>query len=307
MEMTQKEIDNWQESRKFCIQKVSNQQGGTSTSTIPAAEEGNGSEGDNTNEEVPGGTLSDESFNKEVYNRHTTTKQSVETAEASQDVEQGDTQTPSSMNAPTPSASKDTTKSPNSQENQPKTDEKVEEPQKEEELRQLTEADIDADEIADEYSKELAKDFLRGENTGTIAELFYREIAIRAQKKSKKKEEKKHSKQKPSNIPPVGQAAIESGKLVIEGVPESKLKTEAPKTSGNDLVQQALDELKDVMKRFRDAGRMDANVSLIGLNSRQMEMLGEFFRATAKFGYAIIRSGAITFGNHEGQVIDPKD
>ncbi len=40
--------------------------------------------------------------NKEVYNRHTTTKQFVETAEASQDVEQGDTQTPSSMNAPTP-------------------------------------------------------------------------------------------------------------------------------------------------------------------------------------------------------------
>ena len=94
MEITQKEIDNWQESRKFCIQKGSNQQGGTSTSTIPATEEGNGSEGDNTNEEVPGGTLSDESFNKEVYNRHTTTKQSVETAEASQDVEQGDTQTP---------------------------------------------------------------------------------------------------------------------------------------------------------------------------------------------------------------------
>ena len=186
MEITQKEIDNWQESRKFCIQKGSNQQGGTSTSTIPAAEEGNGREGDNTNEEVPGGTLSDESYNKEVYNRHTTTKQSVETAEASQDVEQGDTQTPSSMNAPTPSASKDTTKSPNSQENQPKTDEIVEEPQKEEELRQLTEADIDADEIADENSKELAKDFLRGENTGIIAELFYREIAGRAQNKGER-------------------------------------------------------------------------------------------------------------------------
>ena len=50
--------------------------------------------------------------NKEVYNRHTTTKQSVETAEASQDVEQGDTQTPSSMNAPTPPVGKGTKKSP---------------------------------------------------------------------------------------------------------------------------------------------------------------------------------------------------
>ena len=50
--------------------------------------------------------------NKEVYNRHTTTKQSVETAEASQDVEQGDTQTPSSMRAPTPPVGKCTKKSP---------------------------------------------------------------------------------------------------------------------------------------------------------------------------------------------------
>ena len=54
---------------------------------------------------------------EEVYNRHTTTKQSVETAEASQDVEQGDTQTPSSMNAPTPPVGKGTKKSPNSTQN----------------------------------------------------------------------------------------------------------------------------------------------------------------------------------------------
>ncbi|MGN0051147.1 MAG: hypothetical protein ACI37N_08190 [Prevotella sp.] len=106
----------------------SNQQGGTSTSTNPAAETTNGSEGGNQNEEVQGGALS----NKEVYNRHTTTKQSAETAEASQDVEQGDTQTSSSMNAPTPSEGKDTTKSPTSQENQQKTDKKVKEPQNEE-------------------------------------------------------------------------------------------------------------------------------------------------------------------------------
>ena len=78
--------------------------------------------------------------NKEVYNRHTTTKQSAETAEASQDVEQGDTQTPPSMNAPTPSEDKDTTKSQNSQENQQKTDKKVKEPQNEDVRQQLTEA-----------------------------------------------------------------------------------------------------------------------------------------------------------------------
>ena len=50
----------------------------------------------------------------------------------------------------------------------------------------MTESDIDADEIADENSKELAKDFLRGENTGIIAELFYREIAGRAQNKGER-------------------------------------------------------------------------------------------------------------------------
>ena len=44
--------------------------------------------------------------NKEVYNRHTTAKQPVEAAETSQDAEQGDTQTSSSMNVPTSSDSK---------------------------------------------------------------------------------------------------------------------------------------------------------------------------------------------------------
>lgn len=46
--------------------------------------------------------------NKEVYNRHTKAKQSAETVEASQDAEQGGTQTSSSMNAPTLSDGKDT-------------------------------------------------------------------------------------------------------------------------------------------------------------------------------------------------------
>ena len=44
--------------------------------------------------------------NKEVYSRHTTAKQPVEAAETSQDAEQGDTQTSSSMNVPTSSNGK---------------------------------------------------------------------------------------------------------------------------------------------------------------------------------------------------------
>ena len=56
--------------------------------------------------------------NKEVYNRHTTAKQPAETVEASQDAEQGGTQTSSSMNAPTLSESKDTENSETESEKQ---------------------------------------------------------------------------------------------------------------------------------------------------------------------------------------------
>ena len=53
--------------------------------------------------------------NKEVYNRHTTAKQSVETAETSQGTEHGDTQAPSSMNVPTSSGNKDSNPADNKQ------------------------------------------------------------------------------------------------------------------------------------------------------------------------------------------------
>lgn len=54
--------------------------------------------------------------NKEVYSRHTTAKQSVETVETSQGAEQGDTQTSSSMSVSTTSDDKGTTKTGNGDE-----------------------------------------------------------------------------------------------------------------------------------------------------------------------------------------------
>ena len=61
---------------------------------------------------------------KEVYNRHTTAKQSTETVEASQDAEQSGTEATSSMNAPTTSsASEDRNSVSNSQENAQKSGE----------------------------------------------------------------------------------------------------------------------------------------------------------------------------------------
>lgn len=62
--------------------------------------------------------------NKEVYNRHTTVKQPVEAAETSQDAEQGDTQTSSSMNVPTSSESKAINNQSDLQENGEKSSEK---------------------------------------------------------------------------------------------------------------------------------------------------------------------------------------
>ncbi len=53
---------------------------------------------------------------KEVYNRHTTDKQSAETAEASLSGEQSGTTPSTSMNAPTSSADKGTTNSETSKE-----------------------------------------------------------------------------------------------------------------------------------------------------------------------------------------------
>ncbi len=50
---------------------------------------------------------------EEVYNRHTTAKQPVETVGASQETEQGDTQVSPSMNAPTTSRAKDSNNSSN--------------------------------------------------------------------------------------------------------------------------------------------------------------------------------------------------
>ena len=62
--------------------------------------------------------------NNEVYNRHTTAKQPVEAAETSQDAEQGDTQTSSSMNAPTSSEGKDVNNQSDLQENTEKSSKK---------------------------------------------------------------------------------------------------------------------------------------------------------------------------------------
>ena len=78
---------------------------------------------------------------KEVYSRHTTAKQSVETVEASQEVKQSDTTTSSRMNAPTTSSeNKDTDITVNSK----NTDEKISQAEAEEVRPGLTQAQAQA-------------------------------------------------------------------------------------------------------------------------------------------------------------------
>ena len=184
----------------------------------------------------------------------------------------------------------------------------------EEQQPDITEADIDADEIADDNAKELAKDFLRGENTGTIAELFYREIAARARaKKGKKPDTKKPAEPSqpvedtapttPAENPPADNtpaSPADNTPAQPATVPGSSAsgQTQAPTNEGKKSdTQQAFDEFRNVMERFRNAGRGEMSVSLVGLNSKQIEMLADVFRATAKLGYAMIKDGATAFSD----------
>ena len=186
------------------------------------------------------------------------------------------------------SEGKDTTKSPNLQENQQKTDEKVEELQKEEESQLLTEADIDADEIADDDQKALAKDFLNGVDTGIFAQVAYKNIQIRRDEKANKKKI---------------EAAKGSKKVIVTSVPKSEPKENAEKKSEekpkaeskapNSDVDAAKANLYDVLKRFRAAGKSDMSVSIVGLNNKQIEMLGELFKAISHVGYTYIKQGII--------------
>lgn len=183
---------------------------------------------------------------------------------------------------------KDTKKSPISQENQQKSEEKVDEVQKTEEPQPLTEADIDADEVADDNQKALAKDFLNGVDTGIFAQVAYKNIQNRRDEKANKKRI---------------EAAKDSKKVIVASVPKSEPKEktekkpeEKPKAESkapNSDVDAAKANLNDVLKRFRAAGKSDLSVSLVGLNNKQIEMLGELFQAISHVGYAYIKQGII--------------
>ena len=63
----------------------------------------------------------------------------------------------------------------------------------------------------------------------------------------------------------------------------------------DDFLRDALDEFKDVLDEFNKAGRGELSISLVGLNSKQMEVLPRLIQAGAKVGYAYIRKGVHNF------------
>ena len=95
--------------------------------------------------------------NKEVYSRHTTAKQSVETVETSQGAEQGDTQTSSSMSVSTTSDDKSTTKNETDNEPNEKFRLRTAERQEQTERYGYTEDDYKAeDALNKKYAKKLS-------------------------------------------------------------------------------------------------------------------------------------------------------
>ena len=85
-----------------------------------------------------------------------------------------------------------------------------------------------------------------------------------------------------------GNPATENG---TRGIASESVKEE----SADDFLNKALDEFKDVLDDFIKAGRGELSISLVGLNSKQMEMLPRLIQVGAKVGYAYIRKGVHGF------------
>ncbi len=61
-------------------------------------------------------------------------------------------------------------------------------------------------------------------------------------------------------------------------------------------IDNAIDELKATMAAWSRAGRRSMNISLVGMNSEQLELLPKVIAAGAKVGYLLIKKGITSFG-----------
>ena len=98
----------------------------------------------------------------------------------------------------------------------------------------------------------------------------------------------------------------ESGNPATENGKRRAASESVKEESADDFLNQALGEFKDVLDDFIKAGRGELSISLVGLNSKQMEILPRLIQVGAKVGYAYIRKGVHGFtewANHVNEAI----
>lgn len=98
----------------------------------------------------------------------------------------------------------------------------------------------------------------------------------------------------------------ESGNPATENGTRRAASESVKDESADDFLNQALGEFKDVLDDFIKAGRGELSISLVGLNSKQMEILPRLIQVGAKVGYAYIRKGVHGFtewANHVKEAI----
>lgn len=98
----------------------------------------------------------------------------------------------------------------------------------------------------------------------------------------------------------------ESGNPATENGTRRAASESVKEESADDFLNQALGEFKDVLDDFIKAGRGELSISLVGLNSKQMEILPRLIQVGTKVGYAYIRKGVHGFtewANHVKEAI----
>ena len=98
----------------------------------------------------------------------------------------------------------------------------------------------------------------------------------------------------------------ESGNPATENGTRRAASESVKEESADDFLNQALGEFKDVLDDFIKAGRGELSISLVGLNSKQIEILPRLIQVGAKVGYAYIRKGVHGFtewANHVKEAI----
>jgi hypothetical protein len=98
----------------------------------------------------------------------------------------------------------------------------------------------------------------------------------------------------------------ESGNPATENGTRRAASESVKEESADDFLNQALGEFKDVLDDFIKAGRGELSISLVGLNSKQMEILPRLIQVGAKVGYAYMRKGVHGFtewANHVKEAI----